>query len=86
MLLISVAYAQPDKVLYELQERCGKRALKYFKEWGGHIVNNKDGYITADYENHCSPRFSKCCYLQKSNSVSKTMDVQSFGLFDLNEN
>jgi hypothetical protein len=42
-------------------------------------------FITADYENHYSPRFNKCFYLQKSNSVSETMDVQSFELYDLND-
>lgn len=86
--LISAAHAQPDKVLYELQERCGKLAAEVFqREWGGqHMVTVKDGYITADYENHYSPRLNKCFYLQKSNSVSKTMGVQSLDLYDLNEN
>src|SRR6266481_7021366 len=82
---VSIAHAQPDKVLYELQERCGKRAAEVFqKEWGGHIINQKDGYITADYENHYSPRFNKCFYLQKSSSVSKSTSVQSLDLYDLN--
>jgi hypothetical protein len=87
---ISIAHAQPDKVLYELQERCGKRAAEVFqKEWGGHHIapiNNDDGYLTADYENHYSPRLNKCFYLQKSNSVSKSMGIQSLELYDLNDN
>jgi hypothetical protein len=87
LCFVSIANAQPDKVLYELRERCGKRAAEVFqKEWVGHIINQKDGYITADYENHYSPRFNKCFYLQKSSSVSKSPSVQSLDLYDLNEN
>jgi len=90
--LIGIARAQPDKVLYELQERCGKQAAEVFqKEWGAHVLNNKDGYTLADYENHYSPRLNKCFYLEKSNNVSKlksgaTMNTQGLTLYDLNEN
>ena len=86
---ISLAYAEPNNVLYELQERCGKRAAEVFeKEWNGqHIVPTKDGgYLTADFENHYSPRLNKCFYLQKSGSVSKLMGIESLELYDLNEN
>jgi hypothetical protein len=85
--LAGIAHAQPDKVLYDLQERCGKRAAEAFqKEWGTHIINQKDGYMMADYENHYSPRLNKCFYLQKSNAFGKGTSVESLDLYDLNEN
>src|SRR5262249_18772373 len=53
--------AQPNKDLYELQERCGKRAAKVFeREYG----SGKDGQTLFNYENHYSARLKKCFFLE----------------------
>jgi len=70
---IGIAHGEPDKVLYELQERCGKQAAQVFqKDWGGTVVNTNDGQMLANYENHYSPRLNKCFYLEVSTTIQRT--------------
>jgi hypothetical protein len=88
-LLVSAACAEPNKVLYELQERCGKQASETFqKEWGGNIVNTKDGQTVGNFENHYNARLNKCIYLESSTIVrTKAQKInKSLRLFDLHEN
>ena len=61
-LLVSASRAEPNKVLYELQERCGKQAAENFqKQYGGTVVNG--GQTIALFENHYNARLNKCIYL-----------------------
>jgi hypothetical protein len=54
------ASAQPNKELYELQERCGKRAAEVFKrEYSPPVAKIADGQMTFNYENHYSARLNK---------------------------
>jgi hypothetical protein len=87
LCLLSAASAEPDKVLYELQERCARQAANFFKtESGGeHVVKTKDGTMLEDYENHYSSRLNKCFYLQISNHFSKTSNFKSLQLYEINE-
>jgi hypothetical protein len=83
--------AQPNRELYELQERCGRQAKETFKkEWGANVVNSGNLQMTANYENHYSPRLNKCFYLEISTSYerksNKATSLKSLRLFDLNEN
>jgi hypothetical protein len=75
-------------VIYELQERCGKRAAEVFeKEWGSNIAQYSDRQVTANFENHCSPRLNKCFYLEISTSYEKgKTPFKTLRLFDLNDN
>jgi hypothetical protein len=84
----SLAHSQPDKVVYELQERCGKRAAEVFaKEWGSNVVNTVSGQTLANFENHYSPRLNKCFYLEISTSYEKSkQSFKTLRLFDLNDN
>ena len=67
LLLLSATRAEPNKVLYELQERCGKQASETFqKEWGANVVNTKDGQTLANFENHYNAHLNKCIYLESS--------------------
>jgi len=51
--------AEPNKALYELQERCAKVAGEVFqKKWGDGIVKDKTGEIAANYENHYNARLN----------------------------
>jgi len=51
--------AQPNKELYELQERCGKRAAEVFKR----EYSPAHGQMTFNYENHYSARLNKCFFI-----------------------
>src|SRR5262249_25259213 len=85
-------FAEPNKVQYELQERCGRQARDIFeKDWkGGGIVNTQDGQIIATFENHYNPTLNKCFYLLTSTSyLTKRTQAStnvSLILLDVNEN
>ena len=55
-------YAEPNKVQYELQERCAKGASEFFqKEYGNGIEDNGGGGETYTYfVNHYNARLNKC--------------------------
>lgn len=89
--LIGVAQAQPDKALYELQERCGKQAAQTFqKEWGENAGSTKQAHIVASFESHYSPRFNRCFYLEVSTTYPRAAldktPINTLRLTDLNEN
>jgi hypothetical protein len=66
LLLLSgfaaTGYAEPNKVQYELQERCAKRASEFFqKEYGNGIEDNGGGGQNYTYfVNHYNARLNKC--------------------------
>ncbi len=77
--------AQPNKELYELQERCGKRAEEFFRrEYGP--ASGKDGQM-FNYENHYSSRLNKCFFLLifVSFEKGKLDSTTSMLLSDLND-
>jgi hypothetical protein len=85
-------FAEPNKVQYELEERCGRQARDIFdKDWkGGGIVNTQDGQTIATFENHYNPTLNKCFYLLTSTShltkgTQPSTNV-SLILLDVNEN
>jgi hypothetical protein len=82
--LISGAHAQPDKLLYELQDRCGKRAAEVFEKRYAEISKDRDSHSTVDYENHYSARLNKCFFVLKLSSFSDS--IRGLVLIDLNEN
>jgi hypothetical protein len=88
--LISAGNAEPNKVLYELQERCGKQAADTFqREVGGNIVNTKDGQMVANYETHYNAHLNKCFYLEMITTYPRAKDGKigrSVRLFDLHAN
>jgi hypothetical protein len=78
--------AQPNRELYELQERCSKRAAEVFKREYSHVSNSKHGRLFS-YESHYSARLNKCFFLEISVAYEKG---QSSGhklmrLFDLDD-
>jgi len=80
--------AQPNKKLYELQERCGKRAAEVFALEYSSVADSKDGQTLFNYENHYSARLNKCFFLEIAISYEKEKSTSSkiMRLFDLNEN
>jgi hypothetical protein len=78
--------AQPNKVLYELQERCGKRAEEFFRrEYGPAFSKDRQMF---NYENHYSSRLNKCFFLEIADvyEKGKSASTKNMRLFDLNEN
>jgi hypothetical protein len=87
-LLCSSTYvsAQPNKELYELQERCGKRAEEFFRrEYGPAFSKDRQMF---NYENHYSSRLNKCFLLEIADvyEKGKSASTKNMRLFDFNEN
>jgi len=81
--------AQPNKDLYELQERCGKRAAEVFEREYGPVSDDKDGQTLFNYENHYSARLKKCFFLEIAMSYEREKEKPGpkiMRLFDLNDN
>jgi len=57
-----LGHAQPNKDLYDLQERCGKQAEERFQGIGKQ--RETAGFtFSFDFENHYSLRLNKCFFL-----------------------
>lgn len=90
----TLATADPDKVQYELQERCGLHANQRFKEnYGNGITNTKDGQLISNFRNHYSPHLKKCFILMQTTGVNHKQTATGIisstkmeSLFDLNDN
>lgn len=84
--------AEPNKIQYELEERCARAATEIFeKDWDGKgITNTPDGQIVANFENHYNQSRNKCFYLLTSTSyLTKKSPPTSFVsviLIDVNDN
>ena len=91
LLASTGAYSAPDKVAYELQERCGNATKAEFnKSWGETgVVSLKTSTMVANYSNHYNTKLNKCYYLL-STSVSdnspNSISIDTKALFDFNEN
>lgn len=58
---VSNSYAASDKEDYELQERCGNSAKKFFKlEHGSGVFKTNYGQLEAEYTNHYNRKLNKC--------------------------
>jgi hypothetical protein len=79
------AYSQPDKVLYELQERCGKLAKTFAEDWKTRTVQTAHPTVQGGYENHYNARLNKCFYLEISTTYGRVV-MRHLRLIDLNDN
>jgi hypothetical protein len=83
------ASAQTTKVIYELQERCGRRAAEVFaKDFPQDPGNNQ---VLAKYENHYNAQLNKCLMFESSTTFfrdtqGKTQTLNMLTLVDVNEN
>lgn len=79
---------------YELQERCGKRAVERIKEIGGEgVSSDKDRQYITTYTNHYNTRLTKCFVVLRVEGIPKgKSDAKDLGistdktLWDINEN
>lgn len=86
------AYAAPDRVAYELQERCGKRATEVIKADGPAIQTTKDQTTISSFTAHYNATMNRCFVLSTSSGViksAKDKEPSAFNmetLFDVNSN
>ena len=86
----SSCHAASPSELYELQERCSRRAEELFiKNFaGGEIINTDDGKAFARYTNHFSNKLNKCFYLVTVANIpfdSSKESTTSITLYDVNQ-
>jgi hypothetical protein len=91
LCLSTYASAQQRKELYELQERCGKRAAEIFKrEYSPPVAKIEHGQMRFRYENHYSARLNKCFFLEIADTYEvregKPLASKLMRLFDINDN
>jgi hypothetical protein len=91
----TLATADPDTVVYDLQDKCGHRASEWFKgEYGNGITNTSESQILSNFRNHYNPQLNKCFVLLMSTAVNnkaaqqkyKIVSTEMQTLFDLNDN
>jgi hypothetical protein len=77
--VIHCSQAAPDKIVYEIQERCAKRATEFF---------NRLGYGDASFENHYNPDLNGCFLLVTitKRETGKVVTWAEWQLWDVNEN
>jgi hypothetical protein len=62
--------AAPDKIAYELQERCGRNVAEWFnREYGNGVEKTKDGKTLTNYRSHYNSRLNKCFMLTMSTEL-----------------
>jgi len=80
------AYGQSRKEIYELQERCGKRAVELFEK----DFPPADRKGLENFENHYSVRLNKCFMLEDNTLFSsdngKNYQSRFMALVDVNDN
>src|SRR6266404_6863643 len=90
-LLYCIAHvsAQPNKDLYELQERCSRLAKQTFdREYSPPVLDTADAQTVFNYESHYSARLNKCFFLEiaVSNEKANSTSSKIMSLFDLTKN
>jgi len=80
------AQAQSRKEVYELQERCGKRAEQMFEK--DFPIDQRKGLET--FENHYNVRLNRCFMLEENTMITrdngKTYTSKILTLLDVNDN
>jgi 5'-3' exonuclease len=94
LLLLSFVpfgYSEPNKIIYELQEKCGKICNEMFqKEYGkSGVKSDKTGTMMSNYSNHYNTKLNRCFILLTTTSIPKGKENNPLvmkNLFDINEN
>jgi len=86
-----LAQSQSAKEKYELTERCGRSAAKFFdrqtKEF--RAMHGRIRWVHSTYENHYNSSLSKCFILEQTittNDRDHRLDYSLFSITEVNEN
>ena len=80
-------YAASDKEVYELQERCGKRAHERFTYRNGIIETNNGMTMMINYMYHYNKKMNICfVLLETTNYKNNELFSNTKELWDINEN
>lgn len=79
------AFGEPNKVEYELQERCGKRAQEVWKRDFGD-KDTKARHVVSVYENHYNPKLNKCFLAVNTMVTEDNKATKERKLYDVDEN
>jgi hypothetical protein len=72
------AHADPDKVAYELAERCGKRAKM--------MLEKNEGGVISTYESHYNAKLNSCFAVTNDWHSSSGLEIKIWEIWDVNEN
>ena len=82
----ATAAAEPNKELYELQERCGRRAGEFFtagRYGNGNTTTPDGGRLLAAFENHYNQKLNKCFIILKTTQYFKSEKGNDFYIYDM---
>jgi hypothetical protein len=86
LVIASTAQAQSRKEIYELEERCGRRAEQIFQK--DFPQDQRKGF--ESFENHYNVRLNKCFLLEENSMVitdaGKSHHSKLLTLVDVNDN
>jgi hypothetical protein len=85
-MLPTAAVAEPNKALYELQERCSKQVSERFERRGFEGTGIDDGSTLSFFNNHYNARLNKCIYLESNVTTTKNAVYARHSLMDLHGN
>ena len=82
--VLATAAAAQDRTVYDLAERCGRRAAEIFgREYGPYT---RDGtQYSFNYRNHYNPKMNKCFLVLYTHSTNAEMETDGYDLYDVNE-
>jgi len=91
VMQVRPAEAQSAKEQYELAERCGRSAAKFFdrrtKEF--RAMHTRIRWVHSTYENHYNSSLNKCFILEQTittNDEDHMLDYSLFSITEVNEN
>lgn len=84
--LFDPAYCQSRTEIYDLQERCGKRAMEMFEK--DYPPAERKGLEL--FENHYNVKLNRCFMIEENTTFTrhegKTLSIKTITLIDVNDN
>jgi hypothetical protein len=80
--------SRPNRALYDLQERCGRRAEQVFEKNYERFSKDDKTYTIRNYQNHYNHTLNKCFFLviETTHFNSTKEQLRMLELLDLNDN
>lgn len=86
-LNVATASSEPNKIEYELSEKCSKSSeLMFNQKHQSNIENTKEGQMVSGFENHYNSDLNKCFYMESNTIINGKKGTIYTELYDLNDN